>query len=312
MEAAFVSVVVPTLRRPAPLKRALTSLLAQKLAAGDAFEIVVVDNSSDGDAEALVRDVAAGASTPVRYVSETVPGVSTARNRGVREANGAWIAFLDDDEEAGPEWLRGHLATLRATDADAAFGPVAVAAEAGEQLGPFERYFDRSIDRADAADITDLAAYLGTNNSMFRRERCLSQAEPFALELNSVGGEDSLLLKQLVRSGRRFAWSARSEVVEWVPPKRLTWSYVHRRKFLSGQIRCFVLDMLEPRPTAEIARWMLVGAAQTIGFGALALAARPFSAVRARHFAATAWGGLGKILWMRRFRPSLYGKGLVS
>ena len=101
-------------------------------------------------------------------------------------------------------------------------------------------------------------------------------------------------------------------MTEWVPPKRLTWSYVHRRKFLSGQVRSFVYAMLAPPRRAPIALWMAVGAVQFALYGAAALAARPLDATRAARWRASAQGGLGKVLWMERFRPGLYGTGLVS
>ncbi|MCG8442994.1 MAG: glycosyltransferase [Caulobacterales bacterium] len=309
---ATVTVVVPTFRRPDPLRRSLESLMAQRLDVDAQVEIVVVDNSPDGEAREIVEPYVRDGAYRVRYVSEPRPGVSNARNRGVREAAGAYIAFLDDDEEASPEWLASHLRTLRATGAAACFGPVDVAAESDRDVTAFARYFDRAIAREEGADITDRAAHLGTNNSMFDAAACFSGGDPFAPELNSVGGEDSLLLQQLTRGGRRLAWSAQARVVEWVPDRRLTWDYVRRRKFLSGQIRCFVLDMLRPRPLPEIATWMTAGLIQTVLFGGLSLALRPVDASRSRRFWVAAWGGLGKMFWMRRFRISLYGTQLVS
>ncbi len=306
------SVVIPTLNRPDPLARALRSVCGQNLHPTDRVEAVVVDNSADQSARDVTARFLDAGPMPVRYVSEPAPGVSNARNRGVAEARGAFVAFLDDDEEADPGWLARHLATLRSTGADASFGPVEAAADHGGELGPFARYFSRAFARPDQASITDLAAFVGTNNSVFHAARCFDGPTPFAPELNSVGGEDSLLLQRLVRSGRTLAWAAEARVVEWVPDRRLTWAYVRQRRFLSGQIRCFVLDMLRPRPRLEIAKWMAAGAIQAGLYGALAMALTPVARDRARHAGVTARGGLGKVFWAGRFRPELYGAGLVS
>ncbi|PZQ19312.1 MAG: hypothetical protein DI565_02760 [Ancylobacter novellus] len=303
----LVSIVIPTLDRPEPLKRALASALSQEAPKVER-EIVVVDNSATGSARATVEAAGPG----VRYLPVPTPGVATARNAGVRAAAGRWVAFLDDDQEAFPGWLAGHVAAARASGADATFGPAEARADGGGSLGPFGPFFSREIDRPDAVDVTDLCAYLGTNNSMFDKARCLGGAEPFDPALNAVGGEDSLLLKRLVASGRRFAYAREARVLEWTPPRRLTWAYVKKRRFLSGQIRSFVLDMMDPPRRAEIAWWMAVGAVQAAAGGALAVAFAPIDRERSQKALATAYGGLGKVLWMKRFRPSLYGPGLVS
>lgn len=312
MRKPTVTVVVPTMRRPAPLRRALASLFAQETPPGATLEIVVVDNSPDGDARDAAAAAAKGAPWPVRYLAEPRPGVANARNCGVAAARGAWVAFLDDDEEASPKWLAHHLATADEARADAVFGPVNPRAEEGGEIGPFAPYFSRRFDLPDGVDITDRAAYLGTNNSMFLKARCFTAPDPFDPRLNSVGGEDSLLLRRLARSGRRFIWSARADVTEWVPPRRLRWSYVKRRKFLSGQIRTFVHQMSDPPSWSGVALWMTVGAVQTALAAALAAAFWFVDRQRAQRSLATAWGGFGKVAWMGRFRPSLYGEGLVS
>ncbi|WP_020179871.1 glycosyltransferase [Methylopila sp. M107] len=311
MSNVVVSVVIPTLDRPGPLRRALASALAQS-ADGVEIDILVVDNSRDGSARATVAPLMDQAAGRLRYLSVPEPGVANARNAGVAAATGRYVAFLDDDEEAEPGWLGAHVATITSTGADAVFGPVSARAEQGGTIGGFGPFFSRALDRPDRADISDLAAYLGTNNSMFDKARCFSGAEPFAVALNSVGGEDSLLLKRLVLSGRRFGWSAGAKVVEWVPERRLNWAYVRKRKFLSGQIRSFVLDMLDPPRRAELAVWMGVGAVQFAGGVAAAAALSVLDRERAEKARAGAYGGLGKLLWMKRFRPKLYGSGLVS
>lgn len=307
-----VSIVVPTLNRPEPLRRALRSAAGQRGIDAERVEILVVDNSLDGNARAGVTALAAELGRDIRLIAMPDPGVANARNAGVAAARGTWVAFLDDDEEAAPDWLCRHLANASATGAAAVFGPVEPKPEAGGDLAGFGRYFDRHIDRPDGADITDLAAYLGTNNSVFDRAKCLAGPAPFDGRLNGCGGEDSLLLAGLVRSGHRFAWSAEAPVIEWVPPRRLTWSYVYRRKRLSGQVRSFVLAMLRPPDRLGVGKWMAIGAVQLVLAGGLAALLRPIARQRSRHFWATAMGGLGKIFWMARFRPGLYGRGLVS
>jgi GT2 family glycosyltransferase len=93
-----VSVVVCTRDRPHDLRRCLASLLACD---PPPEEIIVVDNAPQGpETSAVVRGAGRA-----RYVSEPRPGLSHARNAGVRAATGDVIAFTDDDVEAPRDWI---------------------------------------------------------------------------------------------------------------------------------------------------------------------------------------------------------------
>ena len=95
-----VSVVVPTRDRRDRLRLALISVLRQREVD---IEVVVVDDAStDGTA-----DMVSGlADRRLRVVRQTSPGgVSAARNRGIAEASGRWVAFLDDDDLWEPQKL---------------------------------------------------------------------------------------------------------------------------------------------------------------------------------------------------------------
>ncbi|MFF3454852.1 glycosyltransferase [Streptomyces sp. NPDC002730] len=95
-----VTVVVATRERADQLARALDSLLAQD---HPDFEIVVVDNAPVTSATRDLVEHKYG--ERVRYVREPVPGLAVAHNRGIAAADGAVIAFTDDDVVADPHWL---------------------------------------------------------------------------------------------------------------------------------------------------------------------------------------------------------------
>jgi glycosyltransferase involved in cell wall biosynthesis len=88
---ADVSVVIPTYNRAALLLEAIDSVLRQTLPVREV--IIVDDGSSDGTPE-LVR----GRYPQVRVLTQKNGGPSAARNLAIREAQGAWLAFLDDDD----------------------------------------------------------------------------------------------------------------------------------------------------------------------------------------------------------------------
>jgi GT2 family glycosyltransferase len=100
-----ISIVVCTRNRASLLHGALASLY--DLAADDEFtyEIVVVDNGSTDDTPRVIAEAATQAKHPLRGVVEDEPGIVAARNRGIRESDGRWIAFFDDDQIADWHWL---------------------------------------------------------------------------------------------------------------------------------------------------------------------------------------------------------------
>lgn len=99
-QSPFVSVVIPTYNRGWILREAVDSVLAQEY---PAYEVIVVDDGSTDDTSSILRDYG----NRIRVVRQENRGVSTARNRGVCEATGNLIAFLDSDDL----WLPGKLET---------------------------------------------------------------------------------------------------------------------------------------------------------------------------------------------------------
>ncbi|MFM2041843.1 MAG: UDP-Glc:alpha-D-GlcNAc-diphosphoundecaprenol beta,3-glucosyltransferase WfaP [Pseudomonadota bacterium] len=100
-DTPLVSVIIPTFNRAGLLQRALESVLAQDVAG---MEVLVVDDASTEDIGAVV---AGCGDRRVRHLRQPVNGgVAAARNRGLLEARGRFIALLDSDDE----WLPGKLA----------------------------------------------------------------------------------------------------------------------------------------------------------------------------------------------------------
>lgn len=95
------SVVIPLYNKEDTILRTLRSIVGQTFSD---YEVIVVDDGSK-DHGASVVETFSRKTTGIRLVKEQNSGVSVARNRGVREAKGRYIAFLDADDE----WKRGFL-----------------------------------------------------------------------------------------------------------------------------------------------------------------------------------------------------------
>lgn len=112
VEAPFVTVIVPTHRRSALLARLLRSLLVQDWPAAR-MEIIVVHNYTDDGTDRAVADIAATAPVPIAYYRTDFSGPGPSRQFGADQAHGDVLAFIDDDCEATPGWIRAGVAELR-------------------------------------------------------------------------------------------------------------------------------------------------------------------------------------------------------
>jgi glucosyl-dolichyl phosphate glucuronosyltransferase len=99
----FISVIVCTYNRCNLLGRCLQSLINQTLEK-DQYEVIIVDNNSTDQTSELVQAFLKH-SINARYVLETQQGLSFARNAGWKCAIGNYIAYIDDDAIAAPDWL---------------------------------------------------------------------------------------------------------------------------------------------------------------------------------------------------------------
>jgi len=107
-----VSAVIPSYNRRALVFRAIDSVLSQTLPADEI--IVVDDGSTDGTVEAIRQQYG----SQVIVVQQLNSGVSAARSRGVKEARGDWVAFLDSDDEWLPTKLQRQFEALGAVGED--------------------------------------------------------------------------------------------------------------------------------------------------------------------------------------------------
>jgi glycosyltransferase involved in cell wall biosynthesis len=102
MNTPLVSVIIPTYNRAWSLKKAIDSVLEQDYRN---FELIVVDDGSTDDTEALVAEY----EKSVKFVQQPNLGVSSARNKGISLSSGSLISFLDSDDYWEPKKLSAQV-----------------------------------------------------------------------------------------------------------------------------------------------------------------------------------------------------------
>lgn len=298
-----VSVIVPTMRRPESLERALRSLFAQTDVAGRIASIIVVDNDPQGTAAGTVQALAAEAPSPLIYRHEARPGVATARNAGLAATDAPLIAFLDDDEAASSGWLAALLAARTETGADVVFGPIC--GRVPEGTGWTTPYLERFFGRQGPARTGLIDHAYGCGNSLMVRATALPGPAPFDASADQSGGEDDMLFAGLQARGGRFGWAAEAWVDEFAPSHRATLAYALSRAFAYGQGPS--QTAAKARDWPGVLRWMMVGAAQAVVWGAATLALTILAHPRRADTLDRAARGAGKVLWTRGFEPHFYG-----
>jgi glycosyltransferase involved in cell wall biosynthesis len=288
-EIDIISVCVCTYQRPTLLARLLEALAAQVTDATFAFDVVVVDNDVNESSKEVVRGFATRSSMTIIYDCEPERNISLTRNRAIRNATGNLVAFIDDDECPGREWLRDLRRTLRDSSADGVLAPVLpdFPPEAPQWLRNgrvFHRKRHATGSRIGASDAR-------TGNVLLDRSVFADGHVWFDPAFGRTGGEDSDFFSRQFRSGRVFVWCDEAVAYETVPPERWTAAFHIKRLWRSGTISGE--RMRDGRlPSTLVAR-------NLVGLGACAIA-MPVSFVLPKH------------IWMRVAQKFAYCAGVVT
>lgn len=244
-----VSVTVQTYNRSRLLVDCLSSLVDQQLAeARPRYEIIVVDNNSTDDTRRVVEHIQdISNSVPVHYVFEKQQGLSHARNTAVAHARGKYVAFLDDDGVAEPDWLMELWRSICfAQGIVCAYGHTLPRWEVGppawldSRFGLYVGFNDlESISRWRKDTILG-----GGGNAIYLREAILT-AGGFPIDLGRSGeyllaGEELELGTKLLAAGGKSCYAPNAIMHHWIPVDRMSLEYMKRRGFGAGQSLCII------------------------------------------------------------------------
>jgi succinoglycan biosynthesis protein ExoM len=226
-----ISTCVCTYRRPGVVDT-VRSLLCQAGIAHSDLEIIVADDDPGLSARKAILDLAINATILIRYITSSAQNISSCRNSCLRVAKGDWIAFIDDDQVAEPEWLQEMMKTASEFGADAVKcyvrgiyppetpGWVRAGSPFTYDYGPT----GRQIRFADTCGI------------LFRRDLPGVRDLSFAVELGVTGGEDTDFFLRYQTLGGKIVSCRAAVANEIVALDRVQPDYLKRRRRRQGHI----------------------------------------------------------------------------
>jgi glycosyltransferase involved in cell wall biosynthesis len=227
-----VLVGIPTHRRPDLLRQCLESIAAQ---AGELppIRVFVADNDAKGRAgERLVAEMAAAYRFPLTGTVVAEPGISAVRNAILAEARrggNEFIAMIDDDVRAQPDWLAILFARSAATGADVLAGPVSY--EFPSETNDFiRRAFLSEIPPTGPIELIN-----GTTGVLIATKLLQASDWPrFDAAFGLTGGGDKEWFSRLKKHGARFEWVAEAHIAETVPLSRANLKWLLKRRYRYG------------------------------------------------------------------------------
>jgi succinoglycan biosynthesis protein ExoM len=207
----------------------LESLEAQFCPQDALLNIVLIDNSQHGDAKKFINP---GLKYPLHYIHEPSPGIPIARNVALKQAlelNSGWIAFIDDDEIAPPQWISRLFELAKVNAADVVEGGVV-------RIKTLQGAVEMARDHQPETNIGNLPRVKTavTSNVLFSTKLILP---PFSLTFDEnmvFGGSDREFFMRAVLAGVKIVSADKEPVYEMWPVERTAPYYTLTRWFRYG------------------------------------------------------------------------------
>lgn len=234
----MISVVICTYNRAELLKGCLDSLAAQT-ADPSTFEVLVIDNNSNDGTYQVVEGYKRLSN--LRLLREEKQGLSHARNRGIQEAKGDYIAYLDDDVLVPPEWLKilTNLILINQPSLDGLGGPLFPFYTTAKPSWYEDEYAVQMGTRKEPVFLKPGQSFIGAN--MIWNKNTLESIKGFRPEFGYVGnlqtlGEETDAYNRIwdLNPNARFLFSPELHIEHWVPPEKMTLSFRLNRYFNQG------------------------------------------------------------------------------
>jgi glycosyltransferase involved in cell wall biosynthesis len=227
-----ICVCICTYKRPRLLNRLLEGLKNQDTNGSFTYSLVVADNDAFGSAQPLVSAFITATTLPVKYLIEPQQNIALARNKAVENAEGDFVAFIDDDEFPTTTWLLTLFQTCNEYKVDGVLGPV-------------KRHFDQKppqwilkgnfFERATYPTGFVIDWRKGRTGNVLLR-KAIFRLDEMAFRPEFRAGEDQDFFRRMIDKGHIFIWCNEAVAYEVVPPGRWKRRFMLRRALLRGAI----------------------------------------------------------------------------
>lgn len=231
-EMKHISVCICTFRRTKLLEHLLHELAHQETEGRFTYSVVVADNDHLRSAERTVLDFTAASNLPVVYCVEPRQNISLTRNKAIENANGDFVAFIDDDEFPTKDWLLTLFNACNEYNVDGVLGPVKPHFEEQPPNWVIKgKFYDRPT--YPTGFIIDWRKGR-TGNVLLKRQIFATSEQPFRPEFRT--GEDQDFFRRMIERGYVFVWCDEALAYEVVPRTRWKRTFMLRRALLRGEI----------------------------------------------------------------------------
>lgn len=237
MNKPLISIIVCTCNRAELLHGCLQSLVDQTAVEQNLFEVIVVDNCSIDDTNEVIHGFLSSQKN-FRGFKELHLGLSHARNRGWKEAVGEYVAFIDDDAKACPDWINQIVSFVRRHPEISAFGGPYDAFTMVETPDWFPPEYGRFDYGPAERPLVHNKEWINGTNMIFTKE-LLTKYGGFNTQLGMRGynvsyGEDTSFIQGLMDAGVVVFYVPTIKVLHLLPEYKMNLNWLLMAHYRSG------------------------------------------------------------------------------
>lgn len=237
-----LSIVIATYNRATLLLDALKSVIRQSAPAQEWECVVVNNNSSDNTSECFAEFASGHPEYNLRIVDEPNQGLSYARNRGIRESVGEYIAIIDDDEHIAEDFVAAYIRLFdEVPEAVAAGGPIVAEYPTGrprwmscytERPIANTMYFGEEVREFPKGRVPG-GGNMALRRSAIRRYGVFDTSLGYSGE-SLIGGEECDLFERLQIADAKYYYVPTAVMYHIIPREKLTKEYFARLSYNVG------------------------------------------------------------------------------
>lgn len=237
-----LSIVIATYNRATLLLDALESVIRQSASAQEWECVVVNNNSSDNTSECFAEFAGEHPEYNLRIVDEPNQGLSYARNRGIRESVGEYIAIIDDDEHIAEDFVAAYIRLFDdVPEAVAAGGPIVARYPTGrprwmscytERPIANTMYFGEEVREFPKGRVPG-GGNMALRRSAIRRYGVFDTSLGYSGE-SLIGGEECDLFERLQIADAKYYYVPTAVMYHIIPREKLTKEYFARLSYNVG------------------------------------------------------------------------------